>query len=91
MLLYLRERDQVPRFAGSRSFEYEFGHRWKELYQMERARRDQLERELKEARETLNSDMDMAYQDYQAQLLREGSSVTELFALSASHRHRLHP
>ncbi|VDP03832.1 unnamed protein product [Soboliphyme baturini] len=68
----LRERSQPPRFASHGSFEYEFGTRWKELYQMERIKREQLEQEFKEARQRLENDMDIAYQDYQAMLLREG-------------------
>ncbi len=67
-----REREAGPRFAAPNSFELVFGRRWKELYDMERARRAQVEAELKEARMRLEADMELAYQDYQTQLLREG-------------------
>lgn len=39
---------------------------------MERQRRNQLEDELKEARRRLEADMELAFQDYQTQMLREG-------------------
>ncbi|EJW84417.1 hypothetical protein WUBG_04674 [Wuchereria bancrofti] len=67
-----KEREVGPRFPPANSFEYVFGLKWKELYEVERQRRAQLEEELKEARRRLEADMDLAYQDYQTQLLREG-------------------
>jgi 5,10-methylenetetrahydrofolate reductase len=39
---------------------------------MEKRRREELEVEFKEARHRLEADMEIAYQDYQTQLLREG-------------------
>ncbi|MCP9257185.1 Pspk protein [Dirofilaria immitis] len=69
-----KEREVGPRFPPANSFEYVFGLKWKELYEVERQRRAQLEEELKEARRRLEADMDLAYQDYQTQLLREGKN-----------------
>lgn len=46
--------------------------KWKELYVVEQKRRAQLDEELRESRRRLESDMELAYQDYQAQMLREG-------------------
>jgi len=70
--LSVRERMFPPRFALPGSFEFEFGNRWKELYRVERMRREQLDLELKEAREKLEGEMDMAFQEFQAAQLREG-------------------
>lgn len=67
-----RERELGPRFPTPNSFEFVYGMKWKELYDMEKLRRTQLEEELKEARRRLESDMELAYQDYQAEMLREG-------------------
>ena len=61
-----------PRFPPANSFEYVFGLKWKDLYETERQRRNQLEEELKESRRRLEADMEIAYQDYQTQMLREG-------------------
>uniref|UniRef100_A0A915L7C4 NOPS domain-containing protein n=1 Tax=Romanomermis culicivorax TaxID=13658 RepID=A0A915L7C4_ROMCU len=82
------ERSQPPRFAVPGSFEFEFGNRWKEVYRIERIRREQLERELKDAREKLESEMDFAYQEYQAAQLREDlrRRQEELERLEASRR-----
>ncbi|VIO92432.1 WD-repeat protein WDC146, putative [Brugia malayi] len=44
-----KEREVGPRFPPANSFEYVFGLKWKELYEVERQRRAQLEEELKEA------------------------------------------
>jgi proline- and glutamine-rich splicing factor len=67
-----REREVGPRFAAPNTFELMFGQRWKELYEMEKVKREQLEAELKESRDRLEQDMELAYQDYQTHLLREG-------------------
>lgn len=62
-----------PRFPSQNSFEFVYGQKWKDLYEMEKQRRAALEDELKEARKRLEQDMELAYQDYQAQMLREGN------------------
>ncbi|TKR77728.1 hypothetical protein L596_018646 [Steinernema carpocapsae] len=67
----MKERDVGPRFPPSNSFEYVYGKKWKELFEMERKKRDELEAELTESRRRLELDMEVAYQDYQAQMLRE--------------------
>lgn len=67
----MRELEQSPRFALPGTFEHEFGNRWKELFQMEKMRKEQLDQELRESRERLEGDMDVAFQDYQAMLIRE--------------------
>lgn len=72
IVVMCRERELGPRFPPSNSFEFVFGQKWKELYEVERQRRAQLEEELKEARRRLDADMELAYQDYQTQMLREG-------------------
>lgn len=68
----LRERELGPRFPPANSFEFVYGMKWKELYDVEKQRRSQLEDELRESRRRLEADMELAYQDYQAQMLREG-------------------
>jgi hypothetical protein len=57
------------------SFEFVYGQKWKQLYEMERIRRKELEDELKESRNCLDADMEIAYEDYKAQLMREGFSL----------------
>lgn len=87
----LKERELGPRFPPQNTFEFVYGMKWKELYEMERQRRNQLEEELREARRRLESDMELAYQDYQAQMLREDLQrrQQELERLEAARRERL--
>lgn len=68
----IREREVGPRFATMNSFEYMYGRRWKELYEYENKRRLELEAELREQRRNLDADMELAYEDYKADMLREG-------------------
>lgn len=75
LYFFLRERELGPRFASLNSFEFVYGRKWKEVYDVEKKRREELEIELKEGRRRLEADMEIAYQDYQAQLLREGKAV----------------
>jgi len=86
-----KERMFPPRFALPGSFEFEFGNRWKEIYRMERLRREQLERELRESREKLEGEMELAFQEYQAAQLREDlrRRQDELERLEASRRERM--
>uniref|UniRef100_A0A914HFF7 RRM domain-containing protein n=1 Tax=Globodera rostochiensis TaxID=31243 RepID=A0A914HFF7_GLORO len=67
----LKERELGPRFASMNSFEYMYGRRWKDLYEFERKRRAEVEAELREQRRRLDADMEVEYEDYKAQLLRE--------------------
>uniref|UniRef100_F1KUA6 Paraspeckle component 1 n=2 Tax=Ascaris suum TaxID=6253 RepID=F1KUA6_ASCSU len=86
-----KERELGPRFPPSNSFEFVFGQKWKELYEVERQRRAQLEEELKEARRRLDADMELAYQDYQTQMLREDLArrQQELERLEEAKRQRM--
>ncbi|CAJ0942988.1 unnamed protein product, partial [Mesorhabditis belari] len=86
-----KEREIGPRFPAPNSFEYVYGMKWKELYELEKQRRAQLEEELKESRRRLEADMELAYQDYQAQMLREDLQrrQQELERLEAARRERM--
>ncbi|KJH41559.1 hypothetical protein DICVIV_12466 [Dictyocaulus viviparus] len=87
----IKERELGPRFPAQNSFEFVYGMKWKELYEMEKQRRTQLEDELRDARRRLEADMELAYQDYQAQMLREDLQrrQQELERLEAARRERL--
>ncbi|PAV83281.1 hypothetical protein WR25_19825 [Diploscapter pachys] len=87
----IKEREMGPRFPSPNSFEFVYGQKWKDLYEMEKQRRAALEDELKEARKRLEQDMELAYQDYQAQMLREDLQrrQQELERLEAARRERM--
>ncbi|KAM9434461.1 splicing factor, proline- and glutamine-rich isoform 2-T2 [Clarias gariepinus] len=68
---YQKERENPPRFARPGTFEFEYSQRWKSLDEMEKQQRQQVEKNIREAREKLEADMEDAYHEHQANLLRE--------------------
>ncbi|KAK2830719.1 hypothetical protein Q5P01_018650 [Channa striata] len=68
---YQAEREEPPRFARPGTFEYEYSMRWKSLDEMEKQQRQQVEKNMREAREKLESEMEDAYHEHQANLLRQ--------------------
>lgn len=76
-----REREQPPRFAHPGSFEFEYSQRWKSLDEMEKQQRQQVEKNIREAREKLESEMEDAYHEHQANMLRQGELPAQHAAL----------
>lgn len=72
--LFDREREQPPRFAQPGSFEYEYAMRWKALIEMEKQQQEQVDRNIKEAREKLEMEMEAARHEHQVMLMRQGTS-----------------
>ncbi|XP_037549066.1 splicing factor, proline- and glutamine-rich isoform X2 [Nematolebias whitei] len=68
---YQIEREQPPRFARPGTFEFEYSKRWKSLDEMEKQQREQVEKNMREAREKLDSEMEDAYHEHQANMLRQ--------------------
>uniref|UniRef100_A0A1A8DLH7 Splicing factor proline/glutamine rich (Polypyrimidine tract binding protein associated) n=1 Tax=Nothobranchius kadleci TaxID=1051664 RepID=A0A1A8DLH7_NOTKA len=68
---YQAEREHPPRFARPGTFEFEYSKRWKSLDEMEKQQREQVEKNMREAREKLESEMDDAYHEHQANMLRQ--------------------
>ncbi|CAG5889528.1 unnamed protein product [Menidia menidia] len=68
---YQSEREQPPRFARPGTFEFEYSKRWKSLDEMEKQQRQQVEKNMLEAREKLESEMEDAYHEHQANMLRQ--------------------
>ncbi|KAM8841565.1 splicing factor, proline- and glutamine-rich isoform 2-T2 [Spinachia spinachia] len=68
---YQAEREEPPRFARPGTFEYEYSKRWKSLDDMEKQQRQQVEKNMREAREKLESEMEDAFHEHQANLLRQ--------------------
>ncbi|XP_036283050.1 non-POU domain-containing octamer-binding protein-like [Pipistrellus kuhlii] len=66
-----KEREQPPRFAQPGSFEYAYAMRWKALLEMEKRQQDQVDRNIREAREKLAMEMEAARQDHQVMLMRQ--------------------
>uniref|UniRef100_A0A8C0Y6B1 Splicing factor proline/glutamine-rich n=1 Tax=Cyprinus carpio carpio TaxID=630221 RepID=A0A8C0Y6B1_CYPCA len=68
---YQKEREQPPRFARPGTFEFEYSQRWKSLDEMEKQQRQQVEKNICEAREKLEGEMEDAYHEHQANMLRQ--------------------
>ncbi|XP_055076590.2 splicing factor, proline- and glutamine-rich [Misgurnus anguillicaudatus] len=68
---YQKERENPPRFARPGTFEFEYSQRWKSLDEMEKQQRQQVEKNIREAREKLEGEMEDAYHEHQANMLRQ--------------------
>ena len=65
-----KEREQPLRFAQPGSFEYEYAMCWKALIEMEKQQQDQVDRNIKEAREKLEMEA-AARHEHQVILMRQ--------------------
>lgn len=79
VLCVIREREQPPRFAQPGSFEYEFGLKWKTLYQMLQEQQELLKKNFEDEVGKMELDMEAALMEQHTALLRQG-----LFCNSAS-------
>ncbi|XP_073469571.1 paraspeckle component 1 isoform X1 [Aquarana catesbeiana] len=68
---YLKEREEPPRFAQPGTFEFEYASRWKALYEMEKQQREQVDRNIREAKEKLETEMEAARHEHQLMLMRQ--------------------
>lgn len=68
---YHKEREQPPRFAQPGTFEFEYSSRWKALDDMEKQQRDQVDRNIREAKEKLEAEMEAAKHEHQLMMMRQ--------------------
>ncbi|XP_036400946.1 paraspeckle component 1-like isoform X1 [Megalops cyprinoides] len=68
---YHKEREQPPRFAQPGTFEFEYSSRWKALEEMEKQQREQVERNIREAKEKLEAEMEAARHEHQLMMMRQ--------------------
>ncbi|KAM9810676.1 non-POU domain-containing octamer-binding protein-like [Neosynchiropus ocellatus] len=66
-----KEREQPPRFAQPGTFEYEYAMRWKALMEMEKQQYEMVDRNMKEAQEKLEAEMEAARHEHQVMLMRQ--------------------
>lgn len=74
-----REREQPPRFAQPGTFEFEYSSRWKALDEMEKQQREQVRRNIQEAKEKLEAEMETAKHEHQLMMMRQGIAAVELW------------
>ncbi|XP_029483961.1 non-POU domain-containing octamer-binding protein-like [Oncorhynchus nerka] len=69
--VFHKEREHPPRFAQPGTFEYEYAMRWKALLEMEKQQYEQVDRNIKEAQEKLEQEMEAARHEHQVVLMRQ--------------------
>ncbi|XP_074521067.1 paraspeckle component 1 isoform X2 [Halichoeres trimaculatus] len=67
---YHKEREHPPHFAQPGTFEFEYSSRWKALYEMEKQQREQVDRNIREAKEKLEAELESAKHEHQLMLMR---------------------
>lgn len=67
-----REREQQPHFAQPGTFEFEYASRWKALHVMEKQQREQVDKNIREAKEKLEAELESAKHEHQLMLMRHG-------------------
>lgn len=75
---YFKAREVGPRFAAPGSFEYEYGTRWKQLYELYKQKEEALQREMKMDEEKLEAQMEYARYEHETEILREQLRQREL-------------
>uniref|UniRef100_A0A3B4WLB2 Paraspeckle component 1 n=1 Tax=Seriola lalandi dorsalis TaxID=1841481 RepID=A0A3B4WLB2_SERLL len=70
-----KEREQPPRFAQPGTFEFEYSSRWKALDEMEKQQREQVDRNIKEAKEKLEAELESAKHEHQLMLMRHDAHI----------------
>ncbi|KAF5901388.1 paraspeckle component 1-like isoform X1, partial [Clarias magur] len=68
---YHKEREQPPRFAQPGTFEFDYSSRWKALDEMEKQQREQVNRNIQEAKEKLEAEMETAKHEHQLMMMRQ--------------------
>ena len=60
-----------PRFADQGSFEFEYGEKWKQLYEMKKQKLEALEREMKLEEDKLIAQMEFARYEHETETLKQ--------------------
>lgn len=68
---YFKQRSIGPRFATVGSFEFEYGTRWKQLYELFKQKEEALQKELRLEEEKLDAQMEFARYENETEILRE--------------------
>ncbi|KAG1659636.1 Non-POU domain-containing octamer-binding protein [Nymphon striatum] len=86
---YHRELEKCPRFVPKDTFEYDFAMRWKELFEVEKKKREQLELDIQEQRAKLEEQMEFAIYESETQKLRDQLRMREEEANQLMHDHEM--
>lgn len=68
---YYAAREQSPRFAEPGTFDYDIGLKWKNLYQQDMDRKEQVKQRFEDDVKQIEQEMDLVYKEHQARIMRE--------------------
>ncbi|XP_056626177.1 paraspeckle component 1 isoform X4 [Triplophysa dalaica] len=68
---YYKEREHPPHFAEPGTFEFEYSSRWKALDNIEKQQKEQVDRNILEAKEKLEAEMEAAKHEHQLMMMRQ--------------------
>ncbi|MBN3308225.1 PSPC1 protein, partial [Amia calva] len=68
----LQKTAQYHKYVFPGTFEFEYSSRWKALDEMEKQQREQVDRNIREAKEKLEAEMEAARHEHQLMLMRQG-------------------
>ncbi|KAI7810786.1 Pspc1 protein [Triplophysa rosa] len=68
---YYKEREHPPHFAEPGTFEFEYSSRWKALDNIEKQQKEQVDRNIIEAKEKLEAEMEAAKHEHQLMMMRQ--------------------
>merc|ERR1719297_32478 len=74
---FWQEREVGPRFAKFGSFEFEYGEKWKQLYEMKKQKLEALEREMKLEEDKLIAQMEYARYEHETEHLKQQLQARE--------------
>ena len=66
-----------PRFADNGSFEFEYGQKWKQLYELKKQKMEALEREMKLEEDKLIAQMEYARYEHETETLKQQLQARE--------------
>ncbi|KAL1493073.1 hypothetical protein ABEB36_011207 [Hypothenemus hampei] len=75
---FLKERENPPRLARPDSFEFEYGQRWKALFELHQQKEESLKKEFQLEKEKLIAQMEYARYEHETELLRNQLRAREM-------------
>jgi len=76
---YHKERQDGPHFANQGSFAYEYGTKWKQLYELFDKKKEALDKELQDEKNKLEEQMEYARYEHETEMLRKQLLQREMY------------
>ncbi|XP_060530480.1 hypoxia up-regulated protein 1 [Cylas formicarius] len=75
---FMKEREQGPRLAHPNSFEFDYGQRWKALFELHRQKEEALKKDLQLEKEKLVAQMEYSRYEHETEMLRNQLRAREM-------------